>query len=87
MNRSSNWNETEISILNMLHTMYSNNNNIMDRLLTSNQEILTIIEQIINNNVDSPISNRTSRTSRTRYSRNNIPLGRSNTNDLGNILF
>jgi hypothetical protein len=86
MNRHNSLNETDISILNMLHNMYTSNNNTVDRILSSNNEILGIIQQIINNNYDSGLSERSNRFT---SNRNNIsiPISRQNTNHLSNILF
>lgn len=92
MNRHNSLNETDVSILNMLHTMYTNNNNTVDRLISSNNEILGIIQRIINNNYDSVLSERSNRFN---SSRNNVPaVARptsipitTNANHLSNILF
>ena len=95
-------NQTDISILNMLHTMYTNNSNIVDRLLLSNSEILDIIHRILNNNYDAVVSGRrnnnppvarfntsrdTSRDTSTSTSRDTSTSTSTGTNNLSNILF
>lgn len=88
-------NRTDLNILNILHNMYTSNNQLIDRLLTSNNEIIHSIQQILNNPTSNPLSNpwnnqtpstqRNQRIIPNRYT--NIPVTETSNNTLNNLLF
>ena len=62
-------NNNEIYLINMLNTMYTNNNRLMDHLVTTNNEIRSMIQNIIQQNIQNNRNNRNQRTYRNNNER------------------
>ena len=60
-------NNNEIYIINILNNMYTNNNRLIDSLITTNNEIRSMIQNIIHQNIQ---NNRNSRNQRTQRNNN-----------------
>jgi len=67
--------ESELAIISMLNNMYTNNTIIMERLASSNNEIIRTIQNVLsyNHNHTIPVQNQNTRNTRTRQSQQTLP--------------
>jgi len=74
-------NNNEIYLINMLNTMYTNNNRLIDNVVSSNNEIRSMIQNIIHQNMQNNRNTRNQRTPRNNNERQPYFTHSNNTTD------